>query len=163
MKLLYHFLGCLRWLLLLAVVLPAGLLAQTMAGRVVAVADGDTFTLLTANKQQVKVRLHGIDCPEKKQPYGAAAKAFTSRAVFGQMVEVRSSKKDRWGRLLGTVWYQHGQQNLNENLLAAGLAWHFKKYDRQPRWAQLERQARAERRGLWQDASPIAPWQWRGR
>lgn len=141
---------------------PLALAAQPLTGKVIAVADGDTFTLLTADQQLVKVRLHGIDCPEKKQPYWAAAKAFTSRAVFGKKVQVRSTKKDRFGRVLGTVYYG-ANQNLNEELLAAGRAWHFKKYDRQAAWAALEQQARAGKKGLWQDAHPIAPWQWRGR
>ncbi len=167
MDAIYTFRNCLPgsnlcWLLLLAVALPIGVLAQPISGRVIAVADGDTFTLLTAGQQQVKVRLHGIDCPEKKQPYGAAAKAFTSRAIFGKTVQVKGAKKDRFGRVLGTVYYGAGLC-LNEDLLAAGCAWHFKKYDRQAAWAALEQQARAGKKGLWQDAHPIAPWQWRGR
>jgi endonuclease YncB( thermonuclease family) len=148
--------------MLLLAWLPLVLAAQLLTGTVVAVADGDTFTLLTADQQQVKVRLHGIDCPEKKQPYSAAAKAFTSQAIFGKTVHVQGAKKDRFGRVLGTVYYGTGQC-LNEQLLAAGWAWHYKKYDRQAAWAVLEQQARTAKKGLWQDAHPIAPWQWRGR
>src|SRR5687767_9854712 len=87
--------------LLLLLVHPA--LAQTLTGRVVGVADGDTITLLTAEKKQVKVRLNGIDCPESHQAFGTAAKQFTSKKVFGKDIAVRTQGTDRYGRTLGDI------------------------------------------------------------
>ncbi|WP_416438845.1 thermonuclease family protein [Phnomibacter sp. MR] len=146
-------------LIILVSFLSFNLLAQ-LAGKVISIADGDTFTLLTADNKQVIIRLHGIDCPEKKQPHYQQAKNFVSAKIFGQRVEVQHKGKDRYGRVIGLVICADGT-NLNEALLKAGLAWHFKKYDSNAAWANIEREARAAKRGLWMDLSPIAPWDWR--
>lgn len=136
------------------------LTSAQLSGRVVAIADGDTFTLLTTQNQQVKIRLHGIDCPEKKQPYFKNAKAYTSSLVFGKQVSVLVKNKDRYGRTIGVVLLAD-KRNVNELLLQAGWAWHFKKYDQDARWAAMEQLARRQRKGLWADPNPIAPWAWR--
>ncbi|HSC52516.1 MAG TPA: thermonuclease family protein [Phnomibacter sp.] len=135
------------------------LLAQ-LRGKVVAIADGDTFTLLISGNKQVKIRLHGIDCPEKKQAYGMVARQCLSDSIFGKTIEVKVFNKDRYGRSIGMVYTPKGT-NMNESLLKAGLAWHFKKYDKNPNWAVLEDKARKAKRGLWADAHAIAPWEWR--
>ena len=129
-------------------------------GKVVSIADGDTFTLLTADKRQVRVRLHGIDCPEKTQPWGNKAKEFTSEAIFGKTVSVQEKDIDRYGRTIGMVTMPNGEI-LNEALLKAGLAWHYTYYDINPEWAVLEQIARKQKLGLWKDSEPIAPWQYR--
>jgi endonuclease YncB( thermonuclease family) len=126
----------------------------------VAVLDGDTFTLLTASKAQMRIRIHGIDCPEKNQPFGQVAKQFASDAIFGKEVVVDSTDTDRYGRIIGIVYYDE-KKMLNVELLKAGLAWHYKKYDNNPQWARWENEARAARRGLWQDPKPVPPWEWR--
>lgn len=150
-----------RSLLLVLFTVTNWLLASAqLSGRVVAIADGDTFTLLTAQNQQVKIRLHGIDCPEKKQPYSNNAKAYTSSLVFGKQVSVQVKNIDRYGRTIGVVFLED-KRNVNELLLQAGWAWHFKKYDQNARWAAMEHQARRNRKGLWADPNPIAPWDWR--
>ena len=131
-----------------------------LKGKVIAIADGDTFTLLTTQNQQVKIRLHGIDCPEKKQPYFNNAKAFTSSLVFGKQVSVQVKNKDRYGRTIGVVFLKD-KRNVNELLLQAGWAWHFKKYDQDARWAAMEQLACRQRKGLWADPNPITPWDWR--
>jgi micrococcal nuclease len=106
------------------------------------------------------VRLIDIDCPEKKQAFGKAAKKFTSDFCFNKIVKVESmGKKDRYGRILATV-YLNGK-SLNEALLKAGLAWHFKKYSTNSEYAELENQARKEEVGLWADENPVAPWEFR--
>lgn len=129
-------------------------------GKVVSVADGDTFTLLTDDKTQVKVRLHGIDCPEKGQPFGNKAKEFTSDQVFGKMVTVEEKDVDRYGRTIGMVRLTSGEI-LNEQLLKEGLAWHYTYYDKNPLWREYEQQAKKKGKGLWSEAGAVAPWEFR--
>ncbi|MCS7042873.1 MAG: thermonuclease family protein [Bryobacteraceae bacterium] len=147
-----------RWVLLAAACLP--LLAESFAARVVAVADGDTVTVLRG-REQVRVRLYGIDCPELGQPFGRRARQRTGELAFGQTVTVRGESRDRYGRLVAWIELPDGR-SLNEVLVAEGLAWHYRRYaPRALRLAQLEQEARAARRGLWQDPDPVPPWQWR--
>ena len=127
-------------------------------GKVVAIADGDTFTLLV-DKTQIKIRLHGIDCPEKAQDYGNVAKQFLSDKIFGKFVTVQNRGKDRNGRIIGMVLING--HNVNEALIQAGLAWHYKTYDKNPIWDQMEDQAKKEKKGLWSGENPIPPWTWR--
>ncbi|MFX0200221.1 MAG: thermonuclease family protein [Candidatus Hodarchaeota archaeon] len=109
----------------------------------------------------VKVRLHGIDCPEKKQAFGTNAKQFTSDMAFGKEVTVRIQTTDRYGRAVGVVVLPDGK-NLNWELVGAGLAWWYRKYSPDDRTLErLETEARAAKRGLWVDESPIPPWEWR--
>lgn len=131
-----------------------------ISGKVVGVEDGDSITLLTDNNIQIKVRLEGIDCPEKKQDFGSVAKQFTSDLVFSQIVSLQKTGQDRFGRTLGYIFLLDGT-NLNEELLKAGLAWHFVKYNKSSRLAQLESDARLNRLGLWQLSTAVAPWDFR--
>jgi endonuclease YncB( thermonuclease family) len=134
-----------------------------MKGKVVGVSDGDTITVLTDDKTQHKVRLAHIDCPERGQPFGNKAKQFTSDFCFGQMVRVaHGGKKDRNGRYIGVVYNSRGD-NLNKELVAAGLAWHFVRYSDDQSYSGLEAQARKAKRGLWVESNAIAPWVWRKR
>lgn len=130
-----------------------------LQGTVVAVADGDTFTMLTANKQQVKVRLHGIDCPEKKQDFGMVAKQFLSDQIYQKQVSVRKLDTDRYGRIVGIAIVSG--VNVNEELLKAGLAWHYKQYDKNIAWDELEMQAKKSKKGLWAKSDAVAPWEYR--
>ena len=142
-------------------VFPLTLVSQsTLTGKVVGIMDGDTFKMLTADSTLVKVRLANIDCPEKKQPYSAKAKEFTSTAVFGKTVTINILKKDRYQRYISNVIY-NDSLSLCHELVKQGLAWHFVKYSKDKSLQQLEDRARAKRVGLWQDANPIAPWEWR--
>jgi endonuclease YncB( thermonuclease family) len=133
--------------------------AETFPGRVVGVSAGDTITVLREGRG-VKIRLQGIDAPEKDQAFGSRARQLTSSLAFGKQVTVRVSSTDRYGRIVAWV-YLPGGACLNEELLKAGLAWHYKQYDRSPRLAALEAEARAARRGLWVEASPTPPWSFR--
>lgn len=135
--------------------------AYDLEGKVVKVADGDTFTLLDADNQQVRVRLHGIDCPERAQPYGNVARQYLSTLVFGKQVGVEEMDTDRYGRVVGIV-HVDGKV-VNEELLKEGLAWHYTEYDDNPDWARLQADARRQGRGLWQDKRPVEPWNWRKR
>lgn len=133
---------------------------QIFKGRVIKVADGDTITILTEDFSQIKVRLHGIDCPERKQDFGNKAKLFTSELAFGKVVTITDLDKDRYGRTIGIVGLPDGRI-LNRELLKAGLAWHYKKYDNAADWANLELEARKRKIGIWSMKNPVAPWEQR--
>ncbi len=155
-------------LLLACLLLPATqkagsqVLPYKISGKVIAIKDGDTIEILFDGKP-LKIRFAHIDCPElkKNQPFGKAAKQFTSTMCFGQMVTIENNNKfDRYRRLIGIVINEKGQ-NVNKELLIAGLAWHFKKYSADQTYAALENEARAKQVGLWADKNPIPPWKWR--
>ena len=135
---------------------------NTFKGKVVGVSDGDTISVMRDGRA-VKVRLHGIDCPEKKQPFGTRAKRFTSEMAFGMEVEVRVQTTDRYGRLVGEVILPDGL-SLNKQLVYVGLAWWYRKYAPNDHTLKaLEAGAREAKRGLWADKNPIPPWEWRKR
>lgn len=139
--------------------------AATLIGRVVGVADGDTITVLDAASHQHKIRLSGIDAPEKKQPFGQSAKVSLSGLVFSKMVQVETHKIDLYGRSVGRVFV--GGRDANLEQLRRGLAWHYKMYEReQPAaeraaYGRAEEEARLSKVGLWSDAHPVAPWEFR--
>jgi len=159
------------WLLLALAValatatLPAHAVSSPLQGRVVAVADGDTVTVLDAQQQRHRVRLLGIDAPERTQAFGAEAGAYLKAKVMQQEVQVVFAKTDRHGRLIGTLLLQG--QDVNLQLLRAGLAWHHKPYAADQwllerwRYARAERLAQREQRGLWADPAPTPPWEFR--
>lgn len=128
-------------------------------GKVVGIADGDTFTLLTPSNQQVKVRLYGIDAPEKAQPFGSVARQKLSDLVFGQQVRIDKKDVDRYGRTVAIVYNKN--LNVNEEMLRSGLAWHYKQYDKNPAWDDLELLAQRQKRGVWSQPDPTPPWLWR--
>lgn len=139
--------------------------AATLSGKVVSVTDGDTVTVLDEQRQQHKIRLAGIDAPEKKQPFGQRSKQALSDAVFGKVVSVEWNKLDRYGRVVGKILVDDRDVNLTQ--VEAGLAWWYQKYASeqtaadQRLYAQAEDEAKRERRGLWSEAGPTAPWDWR--
>jgi endonuclease YncB( thermonuclease family) len=150
---------------MLLAVFACDALAATLAGRVVGVSDGDTVTVLTAENRQFKIRLSGIDAPEKKQPFGAHAKETLSRQLFGQPVTVEWSKTDRYGRIVGKIEIDGVDANLEQ--VREGSAWVYTQYLRELPLedrkldVEAERLAKSERRGLWRDTDPEPPWQWR--
>src|SRR6266540_3845891 len=134
--------------------------AEQFTGKVVGISDGDTLSVLRDGKA-VKVRLHGVDTPEKAQAFGTQARKFTSDAAFQQTVTVEVHTTDRYGRLVGEVLLPDGR-SLNQELVRAGMAWWYRQYaPKDTALAQLEADARAAKRGLWADASPVPPWEWR--
>ena len=119
---------------------------QTQAtGKVIRVADGDTITILDPSNTQLKIRLNKIDAPEKSQAFGQRSKQHLSDIVFGKSVTVTWDETDRYGRILGTVWLDG--RDINLQMVRDGLAWHYKRYDSTPVYAQAETDARASRRG----------------
>src|SRR5574338_342536 len=167
------------------VLLPAFLLVFAASchadfeARVVGVSDGDTVTVLAAGNVQYRIRLAGIDAPEKSQPFGARAKESLSAIVFGQWVTVDGDKLDRYGRTVAKLWVAPSAagcrssptcpRTLNANLeqLATGMAWWYRQYARgqlpedRIRYAEAEQAARNRKLGLWKDPDPMAPWVWR--
>ena len=134
--------------------------APTAAGdKVVAIKDGDTIELLR-NGQTIKVRLYGVDCPEKTQDYGQRARQFTSDLAFGKVVRLIEHNKDRYGRTVGTIILPDGR-NLNEELVRNGFAWHYIAYSKDQNLANLEADARRYKRGLWAAPNPTPPWDFR--
>ena len=133
--------------------------AAEFTGRVVGVTDGDTIKVLHDSHSET-VRLLGVDAPEKRQAYGDRARRFTAELAFDRTVTVRFSGRDRNGRLLGEVVLPDGR-SLSQELVRAGYAWWFRRYSRDVRLARLEEEARHDRRGLWADAAPQAPWEYR--
>jgi endonuclease YncB( thermonuclease family) len=145
--------------------LPAASSASTLTGTVVGISDGDTLTLLDSAKVQHKVRLAGIDAPEKSQPFGERSKQDLARLAFQKQVTVEWSKLDRYGRVIGKVLVDGDDVCLGQ--VRAGLAWHYKEYEREQspldreRYSQAEEEARKGRRGLWRDPAPTPPWDFR--
>ncbi len=139
--------------------------AATIEGRVVGVADGDTVTMLDTEKVQHKIRLSGIDAPEKKQPFGQRSKESPSDLVFNKPVTVDTDKQDRYGRKVGKVLVDGQDANLEQ--VKRGMAWHYKTYEREQSandrkvYADAESDARAARLGLWNDSEPVPPWEFR--
>lgn len=128
--------------------------------RCVGVSDGDTISVLH-DGNEVRVRLNGVDSPEKDQPFASVAKQFTSDAVHGQTITVYPVETDQYGRTVADVLMPNGE-SLNEALVGAGLAWWFRRYaPENTRLQELETGARQARRGLWRDANPIPPWEFR--
>ena len=115
---------------------------------------------MLVNNKPVRIRLHGIDCPEKNQPFGDKAKRFTSDLCFGKIVTAKQMDKDRYGRTVARV-YLSGSDLLNIRLLQAGLAWHYSRYDHSEAFANAEKEARLHNRGIWSMKDPVAPWDWR--
>jgi endonuclease YncB( thermonuclease family) len=139
--------------------------AEVITGRVVSVHDGDTLTILDAQKTQHKIRLSGIDAPELGQPYGNASKEALARDAFQRDAVAECPKRDRYSRSVCRVLVNGRDVSLEQ--LAVGMAWHFKRYeDEQPaaerqQYANTEAQAKARGLGLWRDRNPTPPWDWR--
>jgi endonuclease YncB( thermonuclease family) len=139
--------------------------AETISGRVVGVTDGDTLTILDTSDQQFKIRLSGIDAPEKRQPFGNRAKESLSEMVFSKQVVVEFHKEDRYRRKVGKV--QHEGIDVNLEQVRRGMAWHYAAYEKEQApadreaYARAEAEARAQSRGLWRQSTQSAPWEFR--
>lgn len=132
--------------------------SRWVEGKVVAITDGDTIQVLV-DERPVKIRLEGIDCPESGQPFGTAARKHTASLCFSEHARVRVTGQDKYGRTLGEVLV--GKESVNRSLVRNGFAWHYKKYSSDEELAASEIAARKAKAGLWADANPIPPWEWR--
>lgn len=148
-------------ILLFLIIIPTTCLAWP--AQVVSVSDGDTITVLRQG-QQVKIRLYGIDTPEKGQAFGQKATDITSALIAGRYVDIEKKDTDRYGRMVGLV--KVDGQNLNELIIQNGYAWVYTQYCKElfcSQWKQAEAEARQRKRGLWADPHAIPPWEWRHR
>lgn len=152
---------------LLAAAVVANAKAATLSGVVVALSDGDTVTVLDDARQQHKVRLAGIDAPEKHQPFGDRAKQALALLAFRKQVTVEWHKQDRYSRLVGVLRVDSVDVGLE--LVRAGLAWHYVAYEREQSasdrkaYSEGESHARASHLGVWSDPDPTPPWEFRRR
>jgi endonuclease YncB( thermonuclease family) len=150
---------------LAAALAAAPVYARDFDGRVVGIQDGDTVTVLDAVKQQHRIRIAGIDAPEKAQAFGAAAKENLARLAFEKQAEVRCNKHDRYGREVCNVYV--GARDVGLEQVRSGHAWWYREYAREQSpedrkvYETAESEARGARRGLWHDVSPTPPWDWR--
>jgi endonuclease YncB( thermonuclease family) len=150
---------------ILSVLFAAQVHAEILNGTVVGVADGDTVTVLDASRQQYKIRLMGIDAPEKKQAFGNKSKQALSDLVFNKQVSVEFNKTDKYGRTIGKILVDGLDANLEQ--VKKGMAWHYKQYQKEQSsvdrtaYAKAEELAKAKKLGLWFDPSPTPPWDFR--
>lgn len=142
--------------------------ASAIDGRVVAVLDGDTVTLVDRNNLQHRIRLSQIDAPEighgkrnPGQPFSKASKQSLSDLIYGREVRADCETKDKYGRQVCTIWM--GQTDVNLEQVRRGMAWVYRKYARDPSYYQAEEEARRTGRGLWSHTDAIPPWEWRHR
>lgn len=140
-------------------------LADVLLGRVVGVSDGDTISVIDDDQKTHKIRLSGIDAPEKAQAFGQQAKRQLSDWVFQKTVRVVHNKTDRYGRVVGKVMLDG--EDVNLWMVHVGLAWHYRAYAKdQPEadrvaYSLAELNARRKAVGLWGDGNPVPPWEWR--
>lgn len=162
--------SCQRWIGKIAVwaavflqlsILQAGT-GFAWTGKVVGIADGDTITVLRDGRDQVKIRLYGIDAPESGQPFGKASKQNLSSMVYGESVQVEVMDTDRYGRTVARIFVDG--EDVNAAQLRSGNAWLYEQYCKSwvcGEWFGIEADARSSRVGLWADKDPVPPWQWR--
>jgi len=151
--------------LVLTLLIPCCVYADNIEGKVIRIIDGDTIDVIntvanaSASNKPVRVRLSNIDAPEKKQAYGSWSAKQLSALLTSDHVNIEYRGTDKYGRILGTV-YVNGI-NLNREMVRAGAAWVYERYNADNELPDIQNQARKSRRGLWGDANPIEPWIWR--
>ena len=156
----------LRACLLLALLIAWPAPADTLTCRVVRVGDGDTIYILDSNKTQHKIRLQGIDAPERKQAFSKRSRENLAGYVVGEIVVIEYDKHDPYGRVVGTVLLTDEDINLKQ--VQDGFAWHYKRYqDEQTTedrglYSRAENEAKKAKRRLWRELNPVPPWDWRG-
>lgn len=133
--------------------------SNTITGEVVSVADGDTFTMKTITNEKVKVRLYGIDAPERGQDFGTKSRKLLNDLCYGKIVEVVVEDIDQYDRTLGTV-YVDGV-NVNEEMVRNGLAWYYSHFVDNHRLDSLEQVARSEKLNIWSMENPMSPFEYR--
>lgn len=156
------YIGCmLRWFTACLILIATPIFAGEISGKVIGISDGDTFTLLTADKQQIKIRLAEIDAPESGQPYGNKSKQVLSGLVFGKDVRVVVQTTDRYGRTVGRPHV--GSLDVSAEMIRMGAAWAYREYLKDQSLLVLEADAKSNQRGLWglSEAQNMPPWEWR--
>lgn len=135
--------------------------AESYQAKVIGVTDGDTIKVLRTGNEQVKIRLAGIDCPERKQPWGNNAKKAASKLIADKTVTIEVMDVDQYGRAVGRVFIDG--VNVNRSLVEGGNCWVYPKYAKDAVLFTLQGEAKNSQRGLWQlkKAERVPPWEWR--
>ena len=139
--------------------------ADQLQGKVIKITDGDTVNVLTSDNETHKIRLSGIDAPEKKQAFGNRSKQALAELIDGKTVSVEYNKLDKYQRMVGKITFDGQDVNLRQ--IKLGFAWHYKKYEKEQDvedrsiYADAEYLAQRDKRGLWADENPTAPWDYR--
>ena len=129
--------------------------------KVTSISDGDTFKGLTDDKKEIRFRIYAIDAPEKHQAFGTRSKEYLSDLIFGKTVQIIVQKKsDAYKRPVVWVYTPEGKEVASE-MLKAGMAWHFPQFDSTEKYIKDQEKARSQKKGLWSDANPIPPWEFR--
>lgn len=128
------------------------------SGKVIYVFDGDTFELLDSANNKIRVRIYGIDAPEREMPYHQASKKYLGRLCFGKMVHIKTIATDKFRRKIAFTYLPDGT-NIGNEMIKAGFAWHFERFTKDSLLTNLETSARKNKFGLWQDSAPTPPWE----
>ena len=147
-----------RFFAAVALWLVVGLAHADFSGVVVSILDGDTVDVLV-DRKPVRVRLAEIDAPEKAQAFGTKSRQALAAAVFQQFVTVKTTSLDRYGRTIGTILVDG--HSVNRMMVTQGMAWAYRQYLMDRSMLDVEAAARSGRLGLWVDANPVPPWEWR--
>ena len=135
------------------------LFSAEITGEVIKISDGDTITIIDSNNRKYKIRLDKIDAPELKQCFGINAKNHLVSLIAGKQVKVIYQKKDRYKRILGIVYLQ--EKEINLQMVQDGFAWHYLFYDKSPEYIEAEQKARQNKSGLWIQKNPVKPYEFR--
>ena len=131
---------------------------STVSGKVISIIDGDTYDVLIHDNKTIRVRMEGIDAPEKGMPFYKVSKKYLSNLCFGKQVTMKITGEDQHDRVLAFAYLVDGKE-LSQEMIKAGLAWHFKKYNSDSELSEFEREAKTLRKGLWIDENPMSPWE----
>jgi micrococcal nuclease len=140
--------------------LYAQVYSQVFIGKVIAIKDGDTVVVIDASNNKTTLRLAEVDCPEKAQAFGTKAKQFTSDAVYLKEIKYIITDTDRYGRSIAKIYYGDNKY-LSAEIIKNGFGWQYKQYSTSKLLATLEQEARNNKRGLWVDANPVYPSEFR--
>lgn len=131
---------------------------STISGKVIAIIDGDTYDVLLQGNKTARVRMEGIDAPEKGMPFYQKSKKYLSDLCFEKKIKIKITGVDNHERFLAYSFLEDGKE-LSQEMIKAGLAWHFKKYNSDSELSELELEAKTLRKGLWIDENPMTPWE----
>ena len=134
---------------------------DSITGKVIKIVDGDTFDILMDNQATIRIRMNGIDCPERKQDYYQVCKDALGTYIFGKEVSLITNGRDKYMRTIAEVFIS--KEDINLKMIANGYAWHYKKYSSDTKMAQAEIDARNNKVGLWAKMNPVAPWDFRNK
>jgi endonuclease YncB( thermonuclease family) len=137
-------------------------LPKPFYSKVIKIVDGDTYDVLTSDYKTIRIRMNGIDAPEKKQAYGQKSKDHLAKLCFGKQVFIKPLQYDRNKRLIADS-FTEDKKDLSREMVRSGYAWHFKKYSKDKNLADDENHARSTSSGLWADNEPVAPWEFRSK